>query len=161
MSAPSHLLSRWKRTRKMSGRLMLEGSSGLQGAVALWPRFGGLRPPAVAGALSMLACVAGYGGAQAATSSAEKRQTAKAAHTAPHAAAPAKAAPAGTQAAPAAVHATRSTSKAHKAAAAKEASGAMEAVTVTSTRRATSIMRVPVSVAAYNQAYLDMKGAKT
>ncbi|MFT9045912.1 TonB-dependent receptor [Acetobacter orientalis] len=161
MSAPSHLLSRWKRTRKMSGRLMLEGSSGLQGAVALWPRFGGLRPPAVAGALSMLACVAGYGGAQAATPSAEKRQTAKAAHTAPHTAAPAKAAPAGTQAAPAAVHATRSTSKAHKAAAAKEASGAMEAVTVTSTRRATSIMRVPVSVAAYNQAYLDMKGAKT
>lgn len=145
----------------MSGRLMLHGSSGLQAPVAVRPRFGLWRPPAMAGALSLLACVAGYGGsALAAENTVEKRTAGKvAAHKVP-AAAP-QAATAKPDAMPATAKKARSGKSAAKPKAEKEAAGAMEAVTVTSTRRATSIMRVPVSVAAYNQAYLDMKGAKT
>jgi len=102
---------------------------------------------ALVGAFSVWACVSGYAGAAfAAGESVEKRSSGKL-----HAAQ----APGKQEAS------TRQVSQPHKKPKAEAAAGAMEAVTVTSTRRATSIMRVPVSVAAYNQAYLDMKGAKT
>ncbi|MGO3517691.1 MAG: TonB-dependent receptor [Acetobacter cibinongensis] len=151
MPAPSHPKPRWKRYRTLSGRQMLANSSGLDKRAA--------SSAMAVGALSLLACVAGY--ANAAETAAHKRTVGKS-HTVAHAGAQtgtAKTTAARTT--PAQTGAAVSAKASRRTAAAKEAAGAMEAVTVTSTRRATSIMRVPVSVAAYNQAYLDMKGAKT